>query len=57
MRLQDDETEAARWFTRAEVDAGLRNGSLVLPGRLSIARRLIEHWYGDVIDAPEIPLR
>ena len=57
LRLQDDEIEAARWFTRAELDAGLRNGSLVLPGRLSIARRLIEHWYGDVIDAPEIPLR
>lgn len=57
LRLQDDEIEAARWFTRDEIDAGLGDGSLVLPGRLSIARRLIEHWYGDTIDAPEIPLR
>ncbi len=57
LRLQDDEIEAARWFTRDEVDTGLQDGSLVLPGRLSIARRLIEHWYGAQIDAPEVPLR
>jgi NAD+ diphosphatase len=49
----DDELEAARWFTRAEVRAGLAAGDappgespppLAFAPRLSIARALIEAW-------------
>ena len=29
------------------------SGELLLPPRVSIARRLIEHWYGDPIEAEE----
>ena len=38
--LNDKELEDARWFTRAE----LRSGSPRLPSRISIARRLVDHW-------------
>jgi NAD+ diphosphatase len=38
--LNDGELEDARWFTRAE----LRTGEAKLPFRISIARRLVEHW-------------
>jgi NAD+ diphosphatase len=41
IRLQPDEIEDARWFTREEVSA--RDG-LELPSSISIARRLIEDW-------------
>ena len=43
--------------TEPIVDAALADGSLLIPGRVSIARRLIEHWYGGPIDAPEVSLR
>ena len=38
--LNDKELEDARWFTRDE----LRSGSPRLPSRISIARRLVDHW-------------
>ena len=38
--LNDRELEDARWFTRAE----LQSGSPRLPSRISIARRLVDHW-------------
>jgi NAD+ diphosphatase len=41
------EIEAARWFTREEVRAGAEDGSLVLPGGISISRSLVEDWYGE----------
>ena len=37
----------AGWYSRAGIAARLENGSLVLPGPLSIARRLIEEWRQD----------
>ncbi len=57
LRLQAEEIEAARWFTRAELAAALADGSVVVSGRISISRRIIEHWYGGPLDSPEIPLR
>ncbi|MGZ6753327.1 MAG: NAD(+) diphosphatase [Nocardioides sp.] len=44
--VDEDEIEDARWFTRAEMRAGAEDGSLVLPGGVSISRSLVEHWYG-----------
>lgn len=38
------EIEKLRWFSREELAA--ESGSLLLPGKLSIAGALIEHWYG-----------
>lgn len=40
IELNDGELEDARWFTRKE----LRSGFPKLPFRISIARRLVDHW-------------
>ena len=57
LRLQEDEIEAARWFSREELAAAVEDGSLRISSRISIARRLIEHWYGEEIDVAEATLR
>jgi len=48
--LQPDGTEIIdlRWFTREELVAA--GDSVILPGRSSIARAIIEDWYGSEID-------
>jgi len=45
IRLNDAELEDAQWFTRKD----LRSGFPKLPFRISIARRLVDHWieFGD----------
>lgn len=48
--LQDEEIAEAAWFTREELAARLREGTIAVPGRTSIARALIEDWYG-----PDLP--
>lgn len=41
-----EEIVVVRWFTRAEIGAGLRGeGDVVLPGSASIAHRLISDWH------------
>ncbi|WP_047688180.1 NAD(+) diphosphatase [Kocuria sp. ZOR0020] len=35
-----------RWFTREQLRQSAEQGSLTLPGKVSIARALIEHWLG-----------
>jgi NAD+ diphosphatase len=47
---QEDEIAEADWFTRAEVAAAVADGDLGLPGRASIARSLIEDWYGGPLE-------
>ncbi|MDY0909316.1 NAD(+) diphosphatase [Microbacterium sp. CFBP9034] len=45
-RADGDEIVAVRWFTRAEIGAGLAGeGDLTLPGPASIAHRLIADWH------------
>ncbi|WGX95131.1 NAD(+) diphosphatase [Nocardioides sp. L-11A] len=46
IRLDDDEVEDARWFTREEMREQAHAGTLVLPGGVSISRSLVEDWYG-----------
>ena len=46
IQLDDAEVEDARWFTRAEMREQAEDGTLVLPGGVSISRSLVEHWYG-----------
>lgn len=41
-----DEISEVRWFTRTELAAGCEAGTVRLPGAVSIARRLVERWYG-----------
>ncbi len=38
------ELESARWWSRAEIEAGLAAGDLLLPPPVSIAHRLIRGW-------------
>jgi NAD+ diphosphatase len=48
--LAPDGTEILdlRWFSREELIASLDH--VILPGRTSIARAIIEEWYGGLID-------
>jgi NAD+ diphosphatase len=47
LRLDDDEIEEARWFTRDELRSG--RGPRALPPPVSIARNIIDRWVdGDV---------
>ncbi|WP_160664615.1 NAD(+) diphosphatase [Pseudarthrobacter sp. ATCC 49987] len=48
------EVTRARWFSRSELQEAVLSGEIVISSRLSIARALIEHWYGGVIqDRPD----
>jgi NAD+ diphosphatase len=47
VRVDGDEIEAAHWYTKDELRAAAVAGDILLPGKVSIARHLIEHWYGD----------
>ncbi|MFE1170707.1 NAD(+) diphosphatase [Nocardiopsis sp. NPDC058789] len=42
----DDEIAETRWFSRAALAEAVHSEEVSLPGRVSIARTLIEHWYG-----------
>jgi NAD+ diphosphatase len=63
-RLADDQEPAAldpdgeeildlRWFSRDELWEAREQ--IILPGRSSIARALIEDWYGGPLDEPPAP--
>jgi NAD+ diphosphatase len=50
-----EEIEKLRWFSREDIAREAAN--LLLPGRMSISRVLIEHWYGEkIISATETGL-
>lgn len=57
LRLQPEEIVSARWFTREEFARAVTDRSVEISGRLSIARRLIEHWWGGPLDLPDVSLR
>lgn len=46
VRPDGEEIAELRWFTRTGLFAAVGDGTVLLPGRVSIARRLIEAWYG-----------
>jgi NAD+ diphosphatase len=51
--VDEDEIGEARWFTRAELRAAIGAGELGIAPTSSIARRLIEYWYGEELpDGP-----
>ena len=46
LRPDGEEIAEVRWFTREQLRDDVDAGRVLLPGRVSIARRLIEGWYG-----------
>ncbi len=46
-----EEIVKLRWFTKQELKAEAAN--LLLPGKLSIARAIIEHWLGEALETGE----
>ncbi|QBI52641.1 NAD(+) diphosphatase [Streptomonospora litoralis] len=46
-RTDDEEISDFRWFTRPALREAVESREVLLPGTVSIARKLIEHWYGD----------
>jgi NAD+ diphosphatase len=46
VRVDGVEIAEARWFAREELAAACRDGEVRLPPPVSIARRLVERWYG-----------
>lgn len=51
--VDGDELSQARWWTREEFSLDVATGELLLPPPVSIARRLIEHWYGGEVHAAD----
>jgi NAD+ diphosphatase len=46
-----EEILALRWFTRDELRDAAASGEIILPGPTSIARAIVEDWYGDEVPA------
>ena len=46
IRVDGEEMAEARWFTRTELARALHDGDVLPPMRASVARVLIESWYG-----------
>ncbi|MFV0458824.1 MAG: NAD(+) diphosphatase [Actinomycetales bacterium] len=44
--VDGEEVTQARWFSRQELADEVSAGTLVPPGGVSIARRLVEYWFG-----------
>lgn len=44
IRIDPNELEDARWFSREDIKKGLENQTFRLPSKYSIANRLIEEW-------------
>lgn len=47
------EISDVRWFTRQELGEAVASGEITIAGGISIARNLIERWYGGPIAEPE----
>ena len=53
LTLQEAEIAEARWYTREQLLAAVEDGSLQVSSRVSIARRIVEHWLGhEIADVP-----
>jgi NAD+ diphosphatase len=52
IRVDRNELAEALWFTRAELLASLRAGDITIAPSVSIARRIIEYWYGGELPGP-----
>lgn len=52
LTIDPSEIRSAAWYTRDELGAGVAAGRLTLPSRVSIARMLIEEWFGGPLPEP-----
>ncbi|GAB3662333.1 hypothetical protein GCM10027591_13770 [Zhihengliuella somnathii] len=52
VRPDGDEIIDLRWFTRGELAAAVRDRDITPPTAFSVARRLIENWYGGPLPEP-----
>ena len=43
-----EEITDVKWFSREELKAAASDGSLLLPPTISVARKMIEGWLGEV---------
>lgn len=50
VRVDREEVASARWFSRGELARAVAAQDVELPGRASIARHMIEDWFGSVIE-------
>ncbi|WP_343954548.1 NAD(+) diphosphatase [Nonomuraea longicatena] len=50
LSVDHEEIAEARWYSRDELSHALATGELRLPPAVSIARRLIETWYGGPLE-------
>jgi NAD+ diphosphatase len=46
-RPDGEEITEVKWFSREELKSATQDGSLLLPPRVSVARRMIEGWLGE----------
>jgi NAD+ diphosphatase len=53
LHLDQEEIAEAMWVSREDLRALIRAGSFGISPTVSIARRMIEHWYGGPIDRGE----
>ena len=51
-RPDGTELRELRWFSRAELAAEVAAGAVLLPGPASIARAIVEDWFGGPIEDP-----
>ncbi|MBG6182130.1 NAD+ diphosphatase [Arthrobacter sp. CAN_A214] len=51
------EIKTVRWFTRRELFEAVRDGDITIAGSVSIARALIERWYGGPLDEEPAEVR
>ncbi|KRV47104.1 NUDIX hydrolase [Wenjunlia vitaminophila] len=57
IQVDGEEMAEARWFTRAELADAVTSGEVIPPNEMSIARRLVELWYGAPLPGPGGPRR
>ena len=50
IEVDRDEIAEARWYSRDALATAVLSREVLLPPPISIARRLIEHWYGGPVD-------
>ena len=47
------EMSDVRWFSRKELTDAVAAGELTIPSSISIARNLIDRWYGGSVPEPD----
>jgi NAD+ diphosphatase len=45
-RPDGEEIVEVRWYSRAQLRMAMEDGSLLLPPSISVARKMIERWFG-----------